>query len=204
MSVHGPSIVPVDNNPNWEDAPTNPSTNNNIANRPTSSTRSWSKHCWSDNTNKQLAEVLGRLANTLNTNQTPVPNTNSRGTKACISDTFSGTKPNKLNNFLFQYRLYFRANPAQFDTDIVKVNFAMTYLTKVAQDWFEVSLNQEDQDILQDWLSDWNLFVDELRRHFGLLDLSQIRYSLVVILELIGVSEVQYKGMMMIDDGKYQ
>jgi len=33
---------------------------------------------------------------------------------------------------------------------------------------------------------------------------SQIRYSLVVILELSGVSEVQYKDVMMIDDGKYQ
>jgi len=28
----------------------------------------------------------------------------------------------------------------------------MTYLTRVAQDWFEMGLNQEDQDILQDWL----------------------------------------------------
>ena len=46
----------------------------------------------------------------------------------------------------------------------------MTYLTGVAQDWFEVGLNQEDQSILQDWLSNWNLFVDELHRHFGLLD----------------------------------
>ena len=46
----------------------------------------------------------------------------------------------------------------------------MTYLTGVAQDWFEVGLNQEDQGILQDWLSDWNLFVDELHRHFGLSD----------------------------------
>jgi len=46
----------------------------------------------------------------------------------------------------------------------------MTYLTGVAQDWFEVGLNQEDQGILQDWLSDWNLFVDELRQHFGLSD----------------------------------
>ena len=54
--------------------------------------------------------------------------------------------------------------------DIVKINFAMTYLTGVAQDWFKVGLNQEDQGILQDWLSDWNLFVDELCRHFGLLD----------------------------------
>jgi len=40
----------------------------------------------------------------------------------------------------------------QFDIDIAKINFAMTYLTGVAQDWFEVGLNQEDQDIFQDWL----------------------------------------------------
>ena len=52
----------------------------------------------------------------------------------------------------------------------MKINFAMTYLTKVAQDWFEVDLNQEDQDIFQDWLFDWNQFVDKLHRHFGLLD----------------------------------
>ena len=151
--VPGPSIVPVDNDPNWEDAPTTNPNTNLIANRPTSSTRSRSKSHRSDNTNEQLAEVLGRLANTLNTNQTPAPNTNSRGTKACIPNTFSGTEPDKLNNFLFQCRLYFRANPAQFDMDIAKINFTMTYLTGVAQDWFEVGLNQEDQGILQDWLS---------------------------------------------------
>jgi len=43
--VPGLSIVPVDNDPNWEDASANPSTNNNTANRPTSSTHSWSKPC---------------------------------------------------------------------------------------------------------------------------------------------------------------
>ena len=168
--VPGPSIVPTDNDPNWEDAPTTNPNTNLAANRPTSSTRSWSKLCWSENTNEQLAEVLSRLANTLNTNQTSGPNTNSRGTKAHIPDTFSGTEPSKLNNFLFQCRLYFRANLVQFDTDIAKINFTMTYLTGVAQDWFEMGLNQEDQSILQDWLSDWNLFVDELHQHFGLLD----------------------------------
>jgi len=36
-----------------------------------------------------------------------------------------------------------------------------------------------------------------------LTNLSQIRYSLVVILELNGVSEIQYKDVIMIDDGKY-
>jgi len=154
--VPGPSIIPVDNDPNWEDTPTTNLNTNLTANRPTSSTRSRSKPRRSDNTNKQLAEVLGRLANPLNANQTPTPNTNSRGTKAHIPDTFSSTEPDKLNNFLFQCRLYFCANPAQFDTDIVKINFTMTYLTGVAQNWFEVGLNQ-------DWLSNWNLFVDELR-----------------------------------------
>jgi len=138
----------MDNDPNWEDAPTNPITNNNTANRPTSSTRSQSKLCRSDNTNEQLAEVLGRLTNTLDSNQTPSSNTNTRETKAYIPDTFSGTEPDKLNNFLFQCHLYFCANLAQFDIDIVKINFAMTYLTGVAQDWFEVGFNQEDQGIL--------------------------------------------------------
>ena len=110
LSVPGPSIVPADNDPNWEDAPTTNPITNLIANRPTSSTYSWSKPCQSNNTNEQLAEVLSQLANTLNSNQTPRPNTNSRETKARIPDTFSGTEPDKLNNFLFQCWLYFCAN----------------------------------------------------------------------------------------------
>ena len=132
LPVPGPSIVPMDNDPNWENAPTTNPITNLTANRPTSSTRSWSKLRWSDNTNEQLAKVLGQLANTLNSNQTPGPNTNSRGTKAHIPNTFSSTKPDKLNNFLFQYQLYFHANLVQFDMDIVKINFAITYLTGVA------------------------------------------------------------------------
>ncbi len=86
----------MNNNSNWEDAPANSITNTTIVNRPTSSTYSQSKPHWSENTNKQLADVLGRLANILNSNQTSSPNTNTRGTKACIPDTFSSTKPDKL------------------------------------------------------------------------------------------------------------
>ena len=54
--------------------------------------------------------------------------------------------------------------------NIAKINFAMTYLTRVTQNWFEVGLNQKDQNILQNWLSNWNLFVDKLCQHFSLLD----------------------------------
>jgi len=71
LFVSGPSIVLADNDPKWEDAPANPSTNNNTANRPISSTHLQFKHCQSNNTNEQLAKVLGQLTNTLNPNQTP-------------------------------------------------------------------------------------------------------------------------------------
>jgi len=144
----------VDNNPNWENTPTTNPITNLTANRSTFSTYSWSKPQQNDNTNEQLAKVLSQLANTLNSNQTPGSNTHLRETKACIPDTFSSTELDKLNKFLFQCWLYFYANLVQFNTDIVKINFAMTYLTEVAQDWFEIGLNQEDQSILQNWLSD--------------------------------------------------
>jgi len=139
----------VDNDPNWEDTPATNPTTNLTANRPTSSTRSQSKLHQSKNTNEQLAKILGRLTNTLNSNQTSGSNTNTRETKAHIPDTFSGTEPDKLNNFLFQCCLYFHANPVQFNTDIAKINFTMTYLTGIVQDWFEIGLNQKDQGILQ-------------------------------------------------------
>jgi len=38
----------------------------------------------------------------------------------------------------------------------------MIYLSEVIQNWFEVDINQKDQSILQDWLSNWNLFVNKL------------------------------------------
>jgi len=134
LPVSGPNIVPVDNDSNWEDAPATNPTTNLTANRLTSSTHSWSKLCQSENIDEQLANVLGQLANTLNSNQTPRPNTNARRTKAHIPNTFSSTEFNKHNNFLFQCHLYFCANLVQFDINIVKINFTITYLTGVAQD----------------------------------------------------------------------
>jgi len=44
----------------------------------------------------------------------------------------------------------------------------MTYLSSVAQDWFEVTLQQEDLSYTPTWLSTWHLFVDELWVYFGL------------------------------------
>jgi len=46
----------------------------------------------------------------------------------------------------------------------------MTYLSGVAQDWFEVALQQKDFSYAQPWLFTWHLFVKELRVHFRLSD----------------------------------
>ena len=120
----------MDNNSNWE----NTSATNLTFNRPNSSTYLWSKLYCSNNTYKQLANILSCITNTLTTNQTSSPNTDSRRTQAHIPNTFSSTKSNKLNNFLFQCCFYFHANPIQFNIDITKINFIMTYLTGVVQE----------------------------------------------------------------------
>ena len=112
----------MNNNPNWKDASTTNLTTNLISNRSNSTTYSQSKLHHSDSTNEQLVNILSQLVNSLTTNQTPSPNANSRETKAHIPDIFSSTELDKLNNFLFQYHLYFCANSMQFDTDIVKIN----------------------------------------------------------------------------------
>jgi len=86
--------------------------------------------------NNQLAEALQQLSGNLNRGSAPKP----YQSKAHILDTFNSSDPHRLNYFLFQYWLYFHANPLQFPTDEEKINFIMTYLSSVVQDWFEVAL----------------------------------------------------------------
>ena len=45
--------------------------------------------------------------------------------KAKEPDTFDGTDPHKLNNFILLCNLYFRSNPAYSD-DSAKVTFALS------------------------------------------------------------------------------
>ena len=54
------------------------------------------------------------------------------------------------------------------------------------------------------WSHKPRLDKNRLEQTRRMMSVSQIRYSLVVILELNSVSEVQYKDVMIIDDGKYQ
>ena len=55
----------------------------------------------------------------------------------------------------------------------------MTYVSGVVQDWFKVTLQQEDLGYVQPWLFTWHLFVEELRVHFGLSDLVRDAANLI-------------------------
>ena len=95
----------MDNNSNWKNALTTNSATNR-SNLSHFSTYLWSKFQHSNNsTNEQLANILSHIMNSLNANQISSPNSNSRETKACITDTFSSTKLDKLNDFLISFIL---------------------------------------------------------------------------------------------------
>jgi len=90
--------------------------------------------------NNQLAEAFRQLSENLNRGSAPKPHQS----KACILDIFNGSDSHKLSHFLFQYQFYFCTNPLQFPTNKEKINFMITYLYSVTQDWFKVTLQQED------------------------------------------------------------
>jgi len=120
---HGvdPATIPhIDDDPDWVDAPI-PGLTSAFQTPPVADRNP---------INNQLAEALRQISENLNRGSAPKP----YHSKARILDTFDGSDPHKLNHFLFQCRLFFHANPPQFSTDEEKINFAMTYLSGVAQD----------------------------------------------------------------------
>jgi hypothetical protein len=87
--------------------------------------------------------------------------------KAKEPDTFDGSDPKKLNNFILLCSLYFRSDSTYID-DEAKVTFALSYLRGTALEYFEPALLVPDGT--PDWLDDWPVFTQTLRTQFGPLD----------------------------------
>lgn len=87
--------------------------------------------------------------------------------KAKEPDTFDGSEPRKLNNFILLCNLYFRNNSSYSD-DENKVTFALSYLRGTALEYFEPSIL--DSDEFPDWMDNWSAFVRTLRTQFGPVD----------------------------------
>jgi hypothetical protein len=88
-------------------------------------------------------------------------------TKVKVPDTFDGTDPKKLNNFILLCNLYFRNNPS-YDDDELKVTFALSYLRGTALEYFEPAIL--DSDEAPEWMYSWSGFISTLRTEFGPID----------------------------------
>ena len=96
--------------------------------------------------------------------------------KAKEPDTFDGSDPKKLNNFIFLCNLYFRTNPS-YEDDATKVTFALSYyLHGLALEYFEPSIL--DSDETPDWIDNWSAFVRTLRTQFDSIDPTRYPYPL--------------------------
>ena len=62
--------------------------------------------------------------------------------KAKEPDTFDGSEPQKLNNFILLCDLFFHSNPI-YSNDSNKVTFALSYLQGTALEFFEPSLDRK-------------------------------------------------------------
>ena len=111
-----------------------------------------------------IINTIHHLSNTLG--RPPI----APSVKVRVPDVFDGTNPHQLHYFLFQCRLYFCSGPTLFKSDVDKVNFAMTYVSGVVQDWLQVALEQEDQGVHHAWLYSWPSFVKEMHTCFGIPD----------------------------------
>ena len=114
-----------------------------------------------------LAEAILLMTRELKRRDTSAPA--AKRAKAKEPDTFDGSDPKKLNNFILLCNLYFRSNPQIYeDDDVAKVNFALSYLRGIALEYFEPLILEADESL--EWMDNWSAFVRTLRIQFGPID----------------------------------
>ena len=109
-----------------------------------------------------LAQAILLMTHELRRRDTP-----SLKAKAKEPDTFDGSDPRKLNNFILLCNLYFQTNAAYSD-DAAKVTFALSYLRGIALEYFEPAIL--DSDEVPEWMDNWSAFIRTLRVQFGPID----------------------------------
>jgi len=82
-------------------------------------------------------------------------------------NTFDGLDANKLCTFIFQCGLHFQDWANVFSHDLAKVTYVLSFLTASVLGWFEPALFK---GLAPPWISDWNLFQQELETNFSPFD----------------------------------
>jgi len=104
-----------------------------------------------------IAEAIGKVLKT-NNNSKP---------KLWEPDLFDGSNPRKLRTFILQCKLNFRDHKDAFEDDSDKVNYVLSYLKDTALDCFQSAILDPIEPL---WLSDFDLFIEELEANFRTYD----------------------------------
>jgi Domain of unknown function (DUF4939) len=104
----------------------------------------------------------------LNGSQT-MPLVGTSKAKLWDPNQFDGLDLKKLQGFLLQCKLNFRAKPESFRDDSAKINYILSLLKGTALDYFEPFL-VEDLANEPGWLTNFEYFTKELYIYFGLYD----------------------------------
>jgi hypothetical protein len=81
-------------------------------------------------------------------------------------DPYDGSDPAKLRAFISQCKLVFRARPRDFQDDIVKITYAVSWLKGTALRWYEPNLTLDEHQLPQ-YALDWDTFEETLKTTFG-------------------------------------
>ncbi|KAG6326334.1 hypothetical protein ID866_12755, partial [Astraeus odoratus] len=117
-----------------------------------------------DNPFLALTNALSRLSHT--TRCTP-KDSGAACTKVHEPNTFDGTDPKKLHEFLVQCELNFHDRPQAFCLDLRKVSFALSFLKGIALAWFKPDLLNTILGTEPAWANNYSEFVIELTTNFG-------------------------------------
>ena len=115
-----------------------------------------------DQPTASLTEAILLMTQELRRRENP-----TRNAKIKEPDTYDGSDPRKLNNFLLQCNLFFRSSSV-YEDDTARVSFALSYLRGMALDYFEPSIIDSDEAPI--WMDNWSAFVRTLRIQFGPID----------------------------------
>ena len=88
-------------------------------------------------------------------------------TKVKEPDVFDGLDLQKLKAFIVSFQLNFNNRPNAFCMEASKVNYAISFLSSMALDWFEPDILHPNHTNPPAWAYSYATFLLELRTNFG-------------------------------------
>jgi Ty3 transposon capsid-like protein/Zinc knuckle len=113
----------------------------------------------------RFLQVMSDLAAGISSLRQPQSAPKPEKVKVREPDTFDGSDPRKLRDFLVSCNLHFRDRPRVFSDDEKKILFILSYLKGAAINWFEPGLM--DPTNSAHWMWDFPVFINELESNFG-------------------------------------